>query len=126
MPQFRSKYQYTRPYSSGRHDWIVVGARGAIHLHISEPPNGDPQYSYSAGLETHYRSPPDYMADQAPSHDECWVLHCPCWHDGTSLYAQERYLPIWMADRHDHEGMFRRLEREYAERFPRVCEPVEV
>lgn len=30
MPQFRNKYQYTRPHSSGRHDWIVVGARGAI------------------------------------------------------------------------------------------------
>ncbi|KKM93449.1 hypothetical protein LCGC14_1208210, partial [marine sediment metagenome] len=41
----------------------------------------------------------------------------PCWHDGTSLYASEVFVPLWKANPHDHKGMFQRLEREYALRF---------
>lgn len=122
MPQFRTKYEYTRPFGHGRHDWFVIGARGAIHLHISEP--SDAKYDCVAGLEFHYRSPPDYMEDQAPSHDVCWVLKCPCWHDGTSLYAHEFYLPIWKGNPHDHDGILRLLEGEYRQRFAPACEPV--
>lgn len=119
MPRFRAEYRYSRPFSSARHDWFVIGRKGAIHLHIND---SGPEYGYSAGLECHYRSPPDYMENDAPSHDECWVLKCPCWHDGTSLYAQEFFLPIWQISPNDHEAMFRLLEREYEKRFSPRCE----
>lgn len=124
MPQFRTKYEYTRPHSAARHDWFVIGARGAVHLWITESPPGDLRHTYSAGLEMHYRSPPNYMADMAPSQDQCWVLKCPCWHDGSSLYAVERYLPIWKADPHNHDKMFQILQQEYDAQFSRVCEPL--
>jgi len=39
----------------------------------------------SGGIELHYQIPPDYMDDQAPSHQDCWLLNSPCWHDGSSL-----------------------------------------
>ena len=123
MPQFRTKYEYTRPFGHGRHDWFVIGARGAIHLHISEP--SDAKYDCVAGLEFHYRSPPDYMEDQAPSHDVCWVLKCPCWHDGTSLYARETLWPLiegWLRTG-DHEVIFRCLEAEADRIFGDAEEP---
>ena len=54
--------------------------------HASEP---------SGGLEAHYRIPPHYMEDQAPSHARCHAIDAPCWHDGTSLYASEVLIPQW-------------------------------
>jgi hypothetical protein len=57
------------------------------------------------------------MAEQAPSQDKCWLLHCPCWHDGTSLYASETVIPFWLVAPHDHERMFQFLIREYEDRF---------
>lgn len=123
MSRFRHEYRLTPRFGSDNHCWICIGAKGATHLHISGPymyPNeagGPNEEHWSAGLETHYRSPPPYMADQAPSHDECWVIKGPCWHDGTSLCAQESYLPQWMNNPHDHKGIFNRLEVEYARRF---------
>ena len=125
MAQFRCKYTYEMPFSYARHQWTLVGAQGGIHLHITMPPSDDPDQHISAGLEAHYRTPPDYMADQAPMHDECWLLKCPCWHDGTSLYAHDVLLPFWLQDPHDHERMFRRLHEEYHSRFGRrTCTPV--
>lgn len=129
MAALVTKYTRTKPFGSVRHDWTVVGRHGAIHLHISEPPPpvGEHRYEASAGLEVHYRQPPSYMEDSAPSHERCWVFEggSPCWHDGTTSYAMGRYLPLWQLDPHDHEGMFGRLEAEYRDRFARRCEPVE-
>lgn len=114
MSKFRCEYTYNKRFGSPKHCWICIGPKGATHLHISGP-HGD--FGYSAGLEAHYRTPPEYMADQAPSHDDCWVLKAPCWHDGTSLYASEVALPLWLSNPHDHDGIFAWLEREYASRF---------
>ena len=115
--KLRSRYEYAPRFGSQHHTWIVTGALGAIHLHISGPHHYDGQDHWSVGLETHYRSPPDYMANYAPSHDQCWVLKGPCWHDGTPLYAEERYLSWWQVEPNDHDAMFRRLEHEYVRRF---------
>lgn len=120
MATFRNRYEYQARFGTPRHDWVCIGARGAIHLHISGPHGFDGRENWSTGLEMHSRTPPEYMQDDAP-HDDCWVLKCPCWHDGTSLYAEEFYLPRWMASPHDHGGMFRLLEGEYRERFGLVC-----
>jgi hypothetical protein len=69
--------------------FIVVGDVGALSLHIGEHGNG---FNPTAGLETHSR----YSTGSAPDHDRCHVLGgAPCWHDGTSLYASEHWLPMF-------------------------------
>jgi hypothetical protein len=68
--------------------FIVVGDVGGLSLNIRESTAGE----RSAGLETHSR----YSLGSAPDHDRCHVLGgAPCWHDGTSLYAQEHWLPMF-------------------------------
>jgi len=109
------KYTWAKPYGSIRHTWQLVGPRGAIHFHAAVTE----KYGVSAGLEIHYMTPPDYMQDQAPSQTKCWLLNCPCWHDGTTLYAEETLWPIFKAMLHsgDHEAIFRFLEQEADSRF---------
>lgn len=96
------RYTYTmtvRPWGSIEHVYLIVSRHGAIHFWVTEYTaktgpcsNTEP----SGGLEAHYRQPPGYMADKAPSHDECFALKAPCWHDGTSLYASETLIPRWL------------------------------
>jgi len=118
--KFRNEYKYCSPFGRPKHIWTCVGRHGAVHLHITDMGEafakkyGD---QYSAGLECHCRQPPRYMADDAPANEKCWLIGGPCWHDGTSLYAQESYVPFWLGSPHDHERMFRRLEGEYRDRF---------
>ena len=118
--KWRALYQYQSRFGNPKHDWQVIGASGALHFHVTDHgAEHEAKFGqrYSAGLEVHYRQPPDYMAEQPPSHDECWVLKCPCWHDGTSLYAYEHVLPFWLSRPDDHERMFDFLRSEAEERF---------
>jgi hypothetical protein len=122
MRQYRCKYEYSKPFGSPNHVYTVIGARGAMHFHVTDmgEAKADEWLRYSGGLECHYRAPPSYMADQAPSQDACWLLKCPCWHDGTSLYASERVIPFWLSAPNDHERMFQVLIREYEDRFLKI------
>lgn len=100
MPKTSGKYRCTmRVYQRFGNEWgasfEVIGAKGAAHYHVSKY-EMEGKVSYSSGLEFHYRTPPDYMKDKPPSHDECYLLKAPCWHDGTSLYAMERYEPLFL------------------------------
>lgn len=117
--KYRCKYEYSKPWGSPHHVYTVIGALGAMHFHVNDmgAEKEDPWMRYGGGLECHYRSAPDYMAEQAPSQDKCWLLCCPCWHDGTSLYASETVIPFWLAAPNDHERMFQFLIREYEDRF---------
>jgi hypothetical protein len=117
--RFRCEYKLTERFGRCTHQWTCVGRHGALHLHINE---GTDQFGPSGGIEIHYRAPPDYMANDAPSHDECWLLKQPCWHDGSSLQASEYWIPRWMAAPHEHSEMFRRLEAEYRSRFEKEDE----
>lgn len=123
MPKFRNKYELHDHYGSWNHTWTVIGRHGAMHFHVLDlGERKDGLDRYSGGLETHYRTPPEYMADRVPSQDKCWLLGCPCWHDGTLLYAMENLLPFWLADPHNHTRIFRRLESEYERTFEPKCE----
>lgn len=87
-------YEYRETFRLGRwtYWYQIVGRHGGVHLHISHW--GDNPDDYTAGLEYHYRVPPDYMATKPPSHNQCFLLESPCWHDGTSMYAMDHYLPM--------------------------------
>ena len=95
------RYQMRALLYAGKweYSYELIGSKGGAHLHIRGPHNYDGEDRWTAGLELHSRTP--LYADTPPSHDECWLLHCPCWHDGTTAYAQRRFLPLFLIDRHD-------------------------
>lgn len=119
MPELSGKYRCKFKIYERFSDWAamfeIVGAKGGVHYHVSRYKDTNGSTSYSSGLEFHYRTPPDYMKDKPPSHDECFLLKCPCWHDGTSLYASEVYEPMFL--RGDYSGIFRQMERDAEEKF---------
>lgn len=47
------------------------------------------------GLEIHYRKPTGYRQNEPPDNEDCWLLGGPCWHDGSSLAAEEIWIPKW-------------------------------
>ena len=117
-PRFRVKCTSQLFCGAWRHSFDLVGADGAISLNISGPHVYGGQENWSAGLEIHRRAPAEYQRYDPPSHDECHVLKCPCWHDGSSTYAQDEFLPIFLQG--NINGLLRRLSHEAEERFPIV------
>lgn len=97
--EFNYRYrEIQRPGGSWLREWTVEGPRGAVTFHVTDFDQAESdtlrELSRSAGLEVHYRQPPGYMSDRAPSHHQCEAIgRVPCWHDGTSLYAEETLLP---------------------------------
>jgi hypothetical protein len=113
---FKNEYRYVPRFGNSEHIWTCIGSLGAMHFHVTDLGEEYEETSgirYSAGLEMHSRAP---LSD-TPPHEKCWLIGGPCWHDGTSLYAQETIVPFWQQDPHDHERMFRFIEREYERRF---------
>lgn len=123
LPKLSGKYRCTMRVYQRFGDWgasfEAIGAKGAVHYHVSRCTLHG-QLHYSSGLEFHYRTPPDYMQDKPPSHDECPLLKAPCWHDGTSLYAAETYEPLFLQGCYD--VIFHFLERDAEEHFNPVKE----
>lgn len=116
--KYRCKYTFEKRFAVPRHEWSLIGRHGGLHLHISgyKPLYGE-EIEWSGGIEIHYRVPPEFRQNDAPDHDDCWLLHGPCWHDGSSLQASEIWIPRWIVNPHDHENMFRMLEVEADYRF---------
>lgn len=110
MSRFTRKYSMTWWIDQWEHQWAIVGFGGGAHLHI-RPYVRDGITEYSAGLEMHFAAPPVYSKDKAPSHVPCWLIKVPCWHDGTSLYAQEYFVPLFRRGQPDHELIFGEMER---------------
>lgn len=90
--QFKMSDRYGDDLSS--YEWSIIGQHGAVHVHIARYGYQE-EIRYNGGIEFHYRQPTeDYMQGLPPSHDECWLLKQPCWHDGSSLYVEESILPF--------------------------------
>ncbi len=69
------------------------------------------------GVEIHYAKPPDHLHEKIPSHDHCWLLDGPCWHDGSSTHASEVWIPRWLGCRGDNELMLKMLQDEFMEQI---------
>lgn len=122
MTDLVHKYELTkRPGEALVHCWTCVGPLGGVHLHVRDCMPGDDWTRFLGGLEFHYRTPPGYLAKDPPSHEKCWLIDAPCWHDGTSLYASETLIPFWRADPDNHERMFARLAKEYPRLAPEAA-----
>jgi len=111
------KYIWTKPFRNVRHHWELVGPRGGIHFHATI----DEKYGDSCGLEYHHSEPVGPYEHTAPHHKDCPVIGGNCWHDGTSLYANETLWP-WISSclkTGDHDEIFQILEREFIHHFSR-------
>lgn len=107
--EFRNKYTYWTEFGYENHNWEAVGRHLALVFHCSGRRKEDAPTNWSGGVESQYRVPPDYMEHKPPSHTNCVVLGGSCWHDGTSLWAAEFWIPSWQSDPHNHEVIFRSL-----------------
>lgn len=112
--RYRYSYELKTRFGHWEHVYLLVGARGAIHFHVTDyGKDGEHNKAfvdrYSGGIEVHYRTPPDPECGP-PDHDKCEFLGgSPCWHDGSSMQAKERLIPFWSRDPSNHEAMFRYL-----------------
>lgn len=106
------KYTWSNPFGSVHHRWELVCAEGGVHFHVTMVKD----YGPSCGLEFH-----SLTGDGAPDHVNCPVTGGRCWHDGTSLYAQETVWPRVESylKTGDHESIFRGLEYEAKKHFER-------
>ena len=94
MPtKYRFWYEMRDRFGGWSHAWYIMTAYGTVELRITEY-KAESKISTTAGLEFHYRK--SNHEDRAPDHDKCHALGGqPCWHTGTTLYAEENYLPLW-------------------------------
>jgi hypothetical protein len=100
-----------RWHPNGTVDYAVVGKLGGVHFWISPLPAAAslPGGSHYGGVEYHRAHPP---AGKPHSNIACWLLSGnPCYHDGSSLYAEEVYLPSLLDFGED--AIWRRLEMDY-------------
>lgn len=111
--KFRYEYRYTTRIEIC-HTYILEGEKGGAHFWARTRSDAEGPRHYG-GLEFHSR-----IGDGAPDHHACWVTGSACWHDGTSLYAEENLIPRWLAARDQddhHEQMDQRLIYEYRRYF---------
>jgi hypothetical protein len=109
-----------RDFSEGENVCMaIVGPHGAVHYwHRIAGFSFSREGEKYGGVEIHYRNKVDYIGD-IPSHEHCKFIDAPCWHDGSSLYADEVFTPFWEScnRRCDMESFWKRLEEEYLSRF---------
>ena len=98
LPEGADRFEYRFSIRDGheRHDWSLIGEKGAVSAWASPSTPGYGSRWYG-GIELHFAEShqPDYLSELA-KHDLCWLLLKPCFHDGSSLAFSEGiepYLP---------------------------------
>lgn len=103
----------------GRKEWSVTGESGSVSFWVCETVSelsikwGE---RFFGGVETHYnkKSKPDYL-DKNSHHESCLHNAGECWHDGTSLWASEYWIPHILPLGQD--AIWQRLVQAYRENF---------
>ena len=104
-PEYRLMHKAFLRFGSPTYQWEVVGRHGAVHLHLARSSFQNDvceEDHWTGGVEYHWREPPPHMNDRPPSHSDCQLLNSNCWHDGSSTYAMESYLPHALTGRHEY------------------------
>lgn len=107
-------------FPDGRTDWCVTCTHGSISFWFTPFPEGSSPFPYgekgNGGVETHYneKSKPEYLGE-ASFHEQCLQNNGKCWHDGTSLWASEYWIPYVMPN--GDEAIWRKLESIALESF---------
>ena len=126
----KAELTYSYAYNAERktHSWAVVGEQGGVHIRATLMPDSAAQLfggRFCGGVECHWRQAPDWAAHEAPSHDHCWLLKGPCWHDGSSLYFDVNIAPLLhgidgeTVPEHTHEYVKSELFDWYREKIDR-------
>lgn len=110
---YKCEFRYSHSFGAPTATWSLIGRHGGVHAHMRRY---NEEETPSGGIELHYRTPPDYMDDQAPTHQDCWLLNGPCWHDGSSL-AIESYIDSMDYCCNNPERMWDVLIGVYEEHF---------
>jgi len=99
-------------YPEDRKEWCVTGEYGSLCFWVTAYKD-----SHYGGVESHYneKSRPEYLSEKDPSHDDCHANGGKCWHDGTSLWASEYWIPYILPQGND--GIWRTLQNYYDERI---------
>jgi len=90
---FRLEIISRRQFGEWRHTYLLEGARGAVHFHVTS--SSHDKGRFYGGVEMH--SPkPIHDEDKAPDHGSCTALSGrACWHDGSSTMAEAQFIPLW-------------------------------
>lgn len=106
-----TKRKFARKYFESAHDgrkeWAVTSDLGSLSFWVSSCDGR--QYG---GVENHYNavSRPEYLACTHP-HTTCELNGGFCWHDGSSLWASEWWIPNILPG--GNELIWQTLERYY-------------
>jgi hypothetical protein len=103
----------------GRKEWSVTGELGSISFWVDEMTSEVAKRcgeKFFGGVETHYnkKSKPDYL-DIDAHHASCLHNGGECWHDGTSLWASEYWIPHILPLGQD--AIWQRLTQAYRDNF---------
>lgn len=112
------KYTMTPRHDWIIHNWVVHCVEGAVELNVQLHKEG--KYDPACGLEFHSRTP---VRNEAPAHVDCHVLKCPCWHDGTSMYATtlwEDYGLRRLCENGQHDAILSQLEIEIERHWRKI------
>lgn len=112
MAELELEYRKRVYGSQVTHHFGCYGPEAVIDIWVA---NDDSEH-VTSGIECHYRNAPDYMAGKEPSRTNCTFTGGNCWHDGSSLYAMEHFLPLWQATRNIDSMLFH-AKAEYVRRF---------
>lgn len=69
--------------------WALRGPEGGVHIWRRPSPD----FGHYGGIEIHSKKQL-YDFDPKPTHENCWLLGCPCYHDGSSLYFETNIKPL--------------------------------
>jgi len=114
-------------YSGGwtEQSYQYQGLLGAITFNVSAPSRDEDERYHNenegrmGGVEFHWRAPVEDYFGVEPHHKNCDALGGACWHDGTSLWASEYWIPRWLmcSESERSDEMFAMLAAAYRERF---------
>lgn len=93
--EWEATYQYHAVMRAGRvtHQWCLSSKLGGVHVHGWRTSYADAyRPEWMGGIEVHLPHRGEHGSEQ-PSHEHCWLLDGPCWHDGTSLGFSEQVAP---------------------------------
>lgn len=101
----RWRMKYTKEWwiSEWTHTWAIVGAEISVHLNIRPFKGMNNVLTHSGGVEAHFRKPPPYRKGEAPDYIDCPYNNGLCWHDGTSSYASDVFIPMFLRKADDEE-----------------------
>ena len=115
MNDLHRKYTLIPRFNRPKHEWVLLGAHGAIQIHVVLDRD---DFAYG-GVEIHSRTPLDSTPSHAaPSQYNCAILNGWCWTDGSSL-AIDRIANEWrFPDIVFHDFVYAEALRWYKSRFP--------